>query len=598
TNLSSPAASAYSSAYGAGAYSSPTTGYGAAANGYGSNAYASTSTGAGAGAYRAGGASTSTGAGLPPPRFGAYNAATGASTSAAGAAAGRAAGAGAGGWQAQRLEAIPITFRASPFYRVDKGLSGIVTMVKAGQGDKKTATCAFALTEAQRTLLSKARESPANPQYQVRLYCTSDTNWNTARATSNQFPAPIEFPMTAEVKLNSLIVSANTKGIKKQPGTAPPVNLSAVKGPSVNLAAGATNRVEVAYASTDKVYYMVVYLVEYTSIDKVVNRVKVGKTRSREEVIEHIVALNSDEEIEATALELSLRDPLSFSRIDTPIRSVHCNHIACFDAATWFEMNEQTPQWGCPICSKVLKVDDMIVDGYLEDILKICNSEVDTVSVEPDGTWRSDDNKHGTAKPRPTPSASASAAPSGRGTPAVGEAGAGLKAESREGTAVASGSGAGAGGGGAGGGGAGAVLTLDSDDDSIDEPLAKRPRLAGSFGGAATPSSVGGSVQPGGGNGPNGAGGAAGGGAAGGGKKGEVLDLTLSSDDDSDGDDDDEQPVRAPPARPSLTMARVGSSGRSEQKTADEVQQDIDAMHKRMTEAYGPNWREEFARPV
>jgi len=103
-----------------------------------------------------------------------------------------------------------------------------------------------------------------------------------------------------------------------------------------------------------------------------------------------VIALNSDEDVEASALGLSLRDPvrpssrlppssaigpsadlgsrshpsqLSFLRIDVPIRSAHCEHIACFDAMTWFEVNEQTPQWQCPICSKTLKVDDMVVDG-------------------------------------------------------------------------------------------------------------------------------------------------------------------------------------------------------------------------------------------
>lgn len=54
---------------------------------------------------------------------------------------------------------------------------------------------------------------------------------------------------------------------------------------------------------------------------------------------------------------------LTFARIKTPIRSVTCQHIGCFDADTFFMMNEQTPTWNCPICSKVLKVEDISVDG-------------------------------------------------------------------------------------------------------------------------------------------------------------------------------------------------------------------------------------------
>lgn len=39
---------------------------------------------------------------------------------------------------------------------------------------------------------------------------------------------------------------------------------------------------------------------------------------------------------------------------------------------------------------------------YLQDILKLCPSSVDAVTVEPNGTWRSTDNLHGTAPPRPS----------------------------------------------------------------------------------------------------------------------------------------------------------------------------------------------------
>ncbi|BGP12118.1 hypothetical protein JCM10213_004683 [Rhodosporidiobolus nylandii] len=537
---------ASTSAGGAGAYSSPTGAYGMSAPSY---------TNAGYGASAA--ASTSRAGALPAPRFGGYNAAVGATSSASTSAS----GAGAN-WQTAQLNEPPIKFRPSPFYRVEKSLAGVTQLQKAAQGDRKVAVCTFALTEGQRGLLTKARESPSNPQYQLRLYCTSDTNWNLSRPAANQFPAPIEFPPTAEIKLNGVVVPANVKGIKKQPGTTPPVNLSAKTGPAVNPSQAGVQKVEIAYVQTERVYYLVAYLIEYTPIEKVVARVKAGKTRSKEEVIQNIIDLNSDDEIEATALGMSLKDPLSFCRINIPIRSVHCGHIACFDAETWFEMNEQTPTWGCPICSKQLKVDDMIVDGYFEDILRICSDNVDSVTVEPDGTWRSDDDKHGTAKPK-----SVSAAASGRNTPlapaAANGGGLGLPADDK-GKARASPQ------------PAAAVLTLDSDSDSDgDEPLAKRPRLNGGYNPSASVSANG-SVAPPSGTGPAG------------GKKGEVLDLTLSSDDE-DG------PVRAPPARPSLAMAKVGSSeSGAERKSVVEVQRDIDAMNKRMEEQYGPNWRQSF----
>ncbi|GAA5871066.1 hypothetical protein JCM8547_005348 [Rhodosporidiobolus lusitaniae] len=604
-NAPSPAAAAAAAANYGSAYS-PTASYSAGA--YGTNGYASTS-GAGYGASTS--ASTAArGAALPPPRFGGYNTATGASTS------GAAGGAGAGpSWQNQRLEEVPIKFRPSPFYNVEKSLTATVTMPKAASGDRKNSTVTFMLTEAQRALINKAKESPSNPQYQVRLYCTSDSNWSLTRQAAYQFPAPIEFPPSAEIRLNGVTLAANVKGIKKQPGTAPPVDLTGAKEKAINLAAGAYNRVEVAYINTEKVFYLVVYLVEYTSVDKIVKRVKAGKTRSKDEVIKNIIDLNSDEEIEATALGLSLLDPLTFCRIDTPVRSVQCNHIACFDAATWFEMNEQTPTWLCPICSKTLKVDDMIVDGYFEDILAVCPEDtVDGVQVEPDGTWRSDDDKWGTAKPKTAPS---SVANSGRNTPPGVDDGKGKGRETPL-DGLGGGGGAALGGGGAADGSREAslaapsptngkhthVLTLDSDTDD-DEPLAKRARTGGYLGGSVGPgtpaSSAGGSAAP---ASRNGAGGGRGKGPS------AVLDLTLD-----DSDEDEPAPVRAPPPRPGLAMAKVGSSnggsvngGGTPQPTGlaaaaaagqtgaqiRQVQGDIDAMNKRMVEEYGPNWKETF----
>jgi hypothetical protein len=142
TNLNSPAMSTYAAPAAAAqpAYS-PTPNY---ATGYGANGYASTSTGYNAQTANAAAASAAAAraAALPTPRFGGYNAAT---------------AAGGGQWQSQRIEEHPIKFRPSPFYTVEKSLTSVTPLPKAPQGDKKNVACTFALTEAQRTLLSKAR---------------------------------------------------------------------------------------------------------------------------------------------------------------------------------------------------------------------------------------------------------------------------------------------------------------------------------------------------------------------------------------------------------------------------------------------------------
>ncbi|GJN91907.1 hypothetical protein Rhopal_004932-T1 [Rhodotorula paludigena] len=547
--------------------------------------------------YRAGTAAGGAGVsgGLPPPRFGAGAGATssnGYGGATPGASAGM-SGSGGGAWTSARAHEIPIRFRPSPFFRVDKSLSGVTTLAKATPGDRKTSVISLQLTEAQRALLAASKESPSNPQYQVRLYCTSDTNYNPLRPSAGtQYPAPVEFPLTCEIKLNGVTVNANTKGIKKQPGTAPPVNLSGKAGAAVALTAGAMNRIEFIYINTEKTYYLIAYLVEYTPVPTVVSRVKAGKTKSKDEVIGDIVKLNSDEDVEASSFGLSLKDPLSFMRIDIPIRSQHCDHIACFDASTWFEVNEQTPQWQCPICSKTLKVDDMVVDGYLEDILKICSSSVESVTVEPDGTWRSDNNKFGTAKPR---SVAGSAVPSGRSTPLPPSALASGSSAADGGDGANSSADEAGAGDGKGKPRASEALLLSDDSDDDDMPLAKRPRLV-------VPSSASGSATP------FSTASANGGGGGGLSKRREVVDLTLDSEDE----DAPPPPPPPPPARaatsmgattlgitaagaagrPSLEMARTGSS--ADRKSVAEVQADIDVMEARMVREHGPDWRKTF----
>lgn len=108
----------------------------------------------------------------------------------------------------------------------------------------------FLLLAPLLTFALARRASKTNPQYQVRLFCTNEEYFNPSRSASAQQPAPIDFPGTCEIKLNNLNVVANTKGIKKQAGTAPPVNLSQA---ALTLASEVLNKVEVIYVNTEKV---------------------------------------------------------------------------------------------------------------------------------------------------------------------------------------------------------------------------------------------------------------------------------------------------------------------------------------------------------
>jgi len=57
-------------------------------------------------------------------------------------------------------------------------------------------------------------------------------------------------------------------------------------------------------------------------------------------------------------------------RIQTPARGGMCKHIQCFDALSFLKMNEQKPTWICPVCGKSSPFSNLIIDGYVDILIK------------------------------------------------------------------------------------------------------------------------------------------------------------------------------------------------------------------------------------
>lgn len=75
-----------------------------------------------------------------------------------------------------------------------------------------------------------------------------------------------------------------------------------------------------------------------------------------------MVSKANDSDIVATSIVMSLKDPISTLRIDTPCRSTICKHNQCFDAMSFLQLQEQAPTWTCPICNKVVSFGDLAID--------------------------------------------------------------------------------------------------------------------------------------------------------------------------------------------------------------------------------------------
>lgn len=77
----------------------------------------------------------------------------------------------------------------------------------------------------------------------------------------------------------------------------------------------------------------------------------------------HLVTKNAnDAEIELSSQVLSLKCPLSYMRLVTPVRATTCTHVQCFDATSYLQLQQQGPQWVCPVCSKPAPYERLAVD--------------------------------------------------------------------------------------------------------------------------------------------------------------------------------------------------------------------------------------------
>jgi E3 SUMO-protein ligase PIAS1 len=109
----------------------------------------------------------------------------------------------------------------------------------------------------------------------------------------------------------------------------------------------------------------------------------------------------NDPDVVATSTVLSLKCPLSYTRLRTPCRSVLCNHIQCFDASSYLQLQEQGPQWICPICNQSAPFENLAIDEYVRKILETSDS-VEQVTIEPDGRWTTQITEAAPKRARPS----------------------------------------------------------------------------------------------------------------------------------------------------------------------------------------------------
>ncbi|KAE9538038.1 hypothetical protein AGLY_006010 [Aphis glycines] len=153
------------------------------------------------------------------------------------------------------------------------------------------------------------------------------------------------------------------------------------------------NDITINWIPDDKKYVFSMFLVKKLTTETLIKKLQDKGGRTIEETKNIIIKklTNDDPELATTSTyRFSLLCPLGRTRMKIPAKSIHCDHLQCFDARIFILMNEKKPTWRCPTCNKPCLYNDLLVENYFLDIvssptLKDCTNEVE---ILPDGTWR------------------------------------------------------------------------------------------------------------------------------------------------------------------------------------------------------------------
>jgi E3 SUMO-protein ligase PIAS1 len=233
----------------------------------------------------------------------------------------------------------------------------------------------------------QARQLKDDPTMRLMIYCGANTGITSYTAID------VAFPNQIEVKVNNEDVKSNFKGLKNTAGSTKPADITSY----VRKLGGYGNQISICYALTNKRFSYMVRLVKLQSAEELAQRIKSARVISKQTVIDEMSRANADPDIAAMSSKMSLKDPVSITRITLPVRSTVCQHNQCFDGRFFMQLQEQAPTWLCPICQKTVSFESLCVDKYFEEILNTTSKSIEQVTIEPDGQWSvaSDDEEKG-----------------------------------------------------------------------------------------------------------------------------------------------------------------------------------------------------------
>ncbi|KAJ3218326.1 SUMO ligase siz1 [Dinochytrium kinnereticum] len=281
----------------------------------------------------------------------------------------------------------PPRFWESPFFAVTECILSKTCDCLNGRIDMR-----FTLTADQ---VMKLRSNSPLP-HQMMLFMGPESGLPGTAYPRSGSGIPIEYPPPPPpppnghssghnciIAVNTITLSTNTYlGMKGKPWTAKPADITG----QLHKNPGAINAVEIKVYPSSRRFVISLQFTRKIPVASIIETLVKSKTVSKEDILSErqarVKAAIDDDEVIATSQRVSLKDPIMQSRIRHPGRASTCQHVQCFDMETYLYMNERIPTWICPVCSKQALYENLLIDGFFQDLIKSAEGKDAVESAE------------------------------------------------------------------------------------------------------------------------------------------------------------------------------------------------------------------------
>jgi hypothetical protein len=262
-----------------------------------------------------------------------------------------------------------VKMKKLPFYDIHGELLQPSALPALGSGRFQEANYQFQLSLQQATDIASNRDirlgSKLDYLYQIQLrFCPLEP----AAEQGDEFPPSICVQVNGKMCQLPNPIPTNKPNVEpKRPPK--PINITQL----CKLSPILPNVINIKWASLDftKGWVVGIWLVEKLTSEGLLQRLKQRGSRDAEFTRELIRnKLNDDEdEIATTNLKVTVACPLGKARMTVPCRPSTCDHLQCFDAVLFLQMNEKKPTWQCPVCDSPALYESLLVDGYFLEVI-------------------------------------------------------------------------------------------------------------------------------------------------------------------------------------------------------------------------------------